>query len=579
MSIIKSSILKISSFNCRGFNSTKACYIASLMSKCNIMFLQEHWLSDAQLSSLSSISDGVSFHAISGFGNSDVLAGRPYGGCAILYQSALLLDMCPISVDSRRICAVRVCFDSIKLLLVNVYMPYGDDDANIDEFVNVLALVDDLIHGNSDCHLVLGGDFNVDFRRNRSHTALLSAFCEDIGLMPTFHHSSYKVDYTYNFNMSRFSIIDHFILSTALHNECLSDVIVLHDIDNLSDHEPIVLQLNIDVTSIALCSRIFAPHMSWVKASESNINDYRCTLSTNLKRIELPVATLLCSDMRCTNAVHLKALNQYAAAVTDACLSAAESNIPHTSSRLTAGPRRIPGWSERVEPHREKSLFWHGLWVDCGRPRGGVVADCMRRTRASYHYAIRQVKRDEDSIVRDRLANALINDPSRNFWSEVKRIRNNKMCTTNVVDGCTDKSTIAQLFANKYRSLYSSVSFNDAEMRDIRIGLEAHMLDGGLSKSDHIFTTADVITAFERLNQHKNDGTSNGLSTDHFIHAGLDLAIFIAFLFTCMVTHGFSPIDFGVSTIIPIPKKHHSTDSNNFRGIALSSVFVSFLII
>ena len=149
------------------------------------MFLQEHWLSEAQLGTLSSISDGVSFHAISCFGNSEVLAGRPYGGCAILYQSALLGNVCPISVDSQRICAVRVSFDSVKLIFINVYMPYEDDVDHMDEFVNVLALVEDTIHGNSDCHLVLGGDFNVDFRRDRSHTVLLNGRAPSNPTFPT----------------------------------------------------------------------------------------------------------------------------------------------------------------------------------------------------------------------------------------------------------------------------------------------------------------------------------------------------------------------------------------------------------
>jgi exonuclease III len=240
MSVITSAQLKIVSFHCRGFNFTKCNYIASLLTECSIVFLQEHWLSGAQLGTLSSISYGVSFHAISGFGYSDVIAGRPYGGCAILYQSALLGNVCPISVDSRRICAVLASFDSVKLLFINVYMPYEDDDDHMDEFVNVLALVEDIIHGNSDCHLVLGGDFNVDF----SHTALLNSFCEDVGLIPSILHSAYNVDYTYNFNMSRFSILDHFILSRAMYNECMADVSVLHDIHNLSDHEPLLLQLN-----------------------------------------------------------------------------------------------------------------------------------------------------------------------------------------------------------------------------------------------------------------------------------------------------------------------------------------------
>jgi hypothetical protein len=42
-----------------------------------------------------------------------------------------------------------------------------------------------------------------------------------------------------------------------------------------------------------------------------------------------------------------------------------------------------------------------------------------------------------------------------------------------------------------------------------------------------------------------------------------------------MVIHGSAPKEFGMSTIIPIPKKRNANaaDSNNFRGISLSSVF------
>jgi hypothetical protein len=117
------------------------------------------------------------------------------------------------------------------------------------------------------------------------------------------------------------------------------------------------------------------------------------------------------------------------------------------------------------------------------------------------------------------MANALVVDPSRNFWSEVKRIRNNKMCTSNVVDGCIGESSITELFANKYRSLYSCVSFDDSEMSEILADLEDHMFDGGLRKCDHIFMSNDVTTAIQRLYPHKNEGNNSGLSTDHFIHA------------------------------------------------------------
>ena len=49
---------------------------------------------------------------------------------------------------------------------------------------------------------------------------------------------------------------------------------------------------------------------------------------------------------------------------------------------------------------RYKSLFWHSMWFECGKPKTGVVADVMRKTRASYHYAIRHVRKCEQQIVK-----------------------------------------------------------------------------------------------------------------------------------------------------------------------------------
>jgi len=69
---------------------------------------------------------------------------------------------------------------------------------------------------------------------------------------------------------------------------------------------------------------------------------------------------------------------------------------------------------------RVKSLFWHRMWVDCGRPRNDAVADVMRRTRAAYHYAIRQTRQEENTIIRDRVAASLLEDGKRNFWQEIK---------------------------------------------------------------------------------------------------------------------------------------------------------------
>ena len=63
---------------------------------------------------------------------------------------------------------------------------------------------------------------------------------------------------------------------------------------------------------------------------------------------------------------------------------------------------------------------------------------------------------------------------------------------------------------------------------------------------------ADITTAIERLKPHKNEGTLSSLFTDHFIRIVSDIAIYIAFLFTIVVTHGFLATVFVTSNIIAI---------------------------
>jgi len=301
---------------------------------------------------------------VSGFDNSDVLAGRPYGGCAILWRSDLMANVTRLTVDSKRLCAVHISTDKWKLLIVNVYMPYENDDESNDEFVQLLSLIENLIYTYPGSHVLVGGDFNVDFNRDWVHTALLDSFCDNIGLSPIIRHLNSNIDYTYNFNMTRFSILDHFLLSGTLFAASVMSASVVHDVDNTSDHDPLVLNLLLDARYIGLSNRVFTPHVSWAKASDYDLNNYKTSLSNRLSAISIPYAALLCRDLRCQNCAHHNAMHQYLDAISEACLTAGEDSLPHTSARCPSSC--IPGWSERVEPLRKKIivLAWsvEGLW-------------------------------------------------------------------------------------------------------------------------------------------------------------------------------------------------------------------------
>ena len=65
-------------------------------------------------------------------------------------------------------------------------------------------------------------------------------------------------------------------------------------------------------------------------------------------------------------------------------------------------------------------MFWHWLLVDNDRPRQGHVAAIMRKTRASYHYAVRQIKRRERELRKSKMAESVSTNKQRHMGGNQK---------------------------------------------------------------------------------------------------------------------------------------------------------------
>ena len=112
------------------------------------------------------------------------------------------------------------------------------------------------------------------------------------------------------------------------------------------------------------------------------------------------------------------------------------------------------------------------------------------------------------------------------------------------------------------------MSFNVKEMEDIK-----NVSEAGYS-ADYVITADEVVEAVTRLKSNKNDG-GEGVSTNHFKFACVELAVHVSCLFSSILVHGTIPDDLLKCTAIPIPKRKNAnvTESSNYRGISLSSIF------
>jgi len=192
---------------------------------------------------------------------------------------------------------------------------------------------------------------------------------------------------------------------------------------------------------VSYCDRI-----AWYKAEKCHITEYQSSLRAMLQRVKIPTEAITCENPLCENINHCRELNAYANAITDASIAAANAAFPHTSRY---GKKPTPDWTENVEPHTRKSIFWHNIWLECGRPKTGVVADIMRHTRASYHYAICCMKKNEQKIIRQRFAEAILCNNNRDLWSEVRRINGNRAAQAGTIDSQSSPDCISRIFADK----------------------------------------------------------------------------------------------------------------------------------
>ncbi len=125
----------------------------------------------------------------------------------------------------------------------------------------------------------------------------------------------------------------------------------------------------------------------WHKVNEEHVAQYKASLNDKLNTIELSNDVLLCKDVLCDNANHSILLDKLCKDLIMTCIDASNEVMPHSQSKN----HTLPYWNDLVEPCKKKSLFWHWIWIGCGKPHAGAIAHVMRSARARYHKAVKNV--------------------------------------------------------------------------------------------------------------------------------------------------------------------------------------------
>ena len=122
---------------------------------------------------------------------------------------------------------------------------------------------------------------------------------------------------------------------------------------------------------------------------------------------------------------------------------AAERTMPFTKLH-TKQHRNKTGWNEHVNKELNHALHWHILYLQHGRLQSGYIFEMRKFTRSIYHSKVKQINSNHKRIKKTRIANSFLENRSREYWSEISKMRRKTHIT--IVYGFSNNEDISSHF-------------------------------------------------------------------------------------------------------------------------------------
>ena len=393
-----------------------------------------------------------------------------------------------------------------------------------------------------------------------SRNDLISAFGMDVNF-------DYDNSFTrFDVKTNSYTLIDGFLISSSL-RDIVTDVRILSRGDNLSDHCPVELDIEVHITESHYMKPKLAPYINWKKLSDDHITLFQEAMRKNLSEIYIPFHSILHGNRRCFDDSHKMVLEQYYCDIMQAVVNA-ESILPKTNPNYERS-----FWDDELSQLKQQSIECDNHWKAFGSPKMGPVFECRKACHYRYKTELRRKKRDAEKEFNNNLHENLIGKNGTSFWSSWKKMNNSQDSTATRVNGMTDAKGIAETFATYFESVYAD---HDTPEHD---GLKKNF-DQSYSHyfsqhydddiSPYFLSWSEMMDIAAKIQLGKS--SSGVCRPEHVIHGSTVLICHFQLLFNGLIQHGYVPQDFLKGTITPIVKDSQGdiSDPSNYRGITLS---------
>ena len=577
--------LKIRSHNVNGFDSSSE-YIRQ---ECNdaafsILAIQEHWLRPSYrkqkgVNRLKMLHPNYDAYATSGMSDQldqRILKGRPFGGTGFLFNKSLSNSLrARVDLKNNRVTVMEMNTNCDKIMLINAYMPYfntSNMSNQLSEYHDTVAFIENIMTSNPNHKFIILMDINCNiFGPRNSYSDLINTMMSNFNLISSFDFlPSFdpKKEFT-RFDLKRksFTLIDGILISRSL-SDTVDSSSILHPHNNVSDHLPIEIVLNVDICEFIQESPSITNYIPWSSLTDDEINSFQSTMFNELKQIPIPSHVFNHCHEFCNNSDCLIALETFYKNIILA-IETADCCLPRKKHGLAK-----PFWSHELTLLKQKSLDAHNLWKNCNCPRFGPIYEEKIRSNLNYKSQLRKSKKDSECKMSAQLCDDLLNKDSTRFWKTWNHVNGNKEPPSSIIDGCINYNDIANCFSSTYSSVYTNSPAND-QLREKFTHEYGEYCKNHAHESltPYLFSWSDMVDAVFNLKVGKSASTF--IKAEHIFLGCPELLCYLHLLFNALLSHSYLPYDFLCGTISPIVKDTNgdTTNPSNYRPITLGPTF------
>ena len=550
-----------------------------MISQFDILAISEHSLFEEQLGILKSATDNTkNFHAVSANDNPCIISGeKAHGGVALLWKTSFDDYITPIeNTECDHIVGIKCKFPRCKpLFILSVYMPSSNHA--LDEYREYLdflwALYDSL---SADSFVFVMGDLNGDLgnslgdkglKEPNESGKLLLDFANYFNLCPinllTICNGPLE---TYFSHCEKYrSTIDCTFLPDCLQNSILMSKTFDLDIDNTSDHQPVIAKLDFSIPDVMhgqhCPNSTTKQKIHWSNISQETVNvRYVDPLLSDISELNIPSSieptalTETITDLLLKNSLSLVSLRPFC-------------NKKHKHGVYVSLP-------DEVKNSRTLCKEAFASWKQIEFSVESSEHDFYRAKRRDYHSSLRKFLNQLECDRIKKLCSAADSD-EKLFWKLLKGQKSSQMGAF-LINGSlvTDKTAIRNIWADHFEALGTpSANLNFDNDFAVRVSTHVkeileHCLHNSMGILNEPLSSKEVANVCSKL----KPGVSGVLlDYEHIRYAGPPLLELLFELYQSFI-QTFSALK-SLKTGIILPsfkgKGIKANDKNNYRDITL----------